>query len=145
MTNITLAQSYLEKATKRLKILPVLLGEKAYSDVIREAQEIVELALKGILRAIGVEPPKQHDVGYLLLEFKERLPVEVQVETERMARISKWLRKEREFAFYGDVDFIPTEEYTEEEAVRAMNDAGLVVEMAAKVIPKQKRESDAAG
>ena len=135
MTNITLAQSYLEKATKRLKILPVLLGEKAYSDVIREAQEIVELALKGILRAIGVEPPKQHDVGYLLLEFKERLPVEVQVETERMAGISKWLRKEREFAFYGDVDFIPTEEYTEEEAVRAMNDAGLVVEMAAKVIP----------
>lgn len=56
MTNITLAQSYLEKATKRLKILPVLFDEEAYSDVIREAQEIVELALKGMLRAIGVEP-----------------------------------------------------------------------------------------
>lgn len=134
MTNVTLAQSYLEKATKRLKILPILLAEEAYSDVIREAQEIVELALKGILRAIGVEPPKQHDVGYLLLEFKRHLPEEVQAEAERMAGISKWLRKEREFAFYGDVDFIPTEEYTKEEAERAIRDAGLVVEMAARAI-----------
>ncbi|MCG0278497.1 MAG: HEPN domain-containing protein [Thermanaeromonas sp.] len=109
MTSITLAQSYLVKATKRLKILPVLLEEEAYSDVVREAQEIVELALKGMLRAIGVEPPKQHDVGYLLVEFKNHFPKEVQAEVEKMARISKWLRKEREFAFYGDVDFIPTE------------------------------------
>jgi len=131
MTNITLAQSYLEKATKRLKILPVLLAEKAYSDVIREAQEIVELALKGILRAVGVEPPKQHDVGYLLVEFKERLPAEVRAEAEHMADISKWLRKEYEFTF----DFLPTEEYTAEEAVRAMDDARLVVEMATRVIP----------
>lgn len=134
MTSITLAQSYLVKATKRLKILPVLLKEQAYSDVVREAQEIVELALKGMLRAIGVEPPKQHDVGYLLLEFQERFPKEVQVEVERMAKISKWLRKEREFAFYGDVDFIPTEEYTEDEAQRAIEDAELVVKMASKVI-----------
>jgi hypothetical protein len=49
LTNITLAQSYLTKARKRIKILPVLLEESAYSDVIREAQEIVELALKGVL------------------------------------------------------------------------------------------------
>lgn len=134
MTSITLAQSYLVKATKRLKILPVLLKEQAYSDVVREAQEIVELSLKGMLRAIGVEPPKQHDVGYLLIDFKERFPEEVQVEVERMAKISKWLRKEREFAFYGDVDFIPTEEYTEDEAQRAIEDAELVVKMASKVI-----------
>ncbi|MEW8959956.1 hypothetical protein MHOCP_15250 [Moorella humiferrea] len=134
MTNITLAQSYLEKATKRLKILPVLFDEEAYSDVIREAQEIVELALKGMLRAIGVEPPKQHDVGYLLVEFKERFPEEIQREVDRMAGISKWLRKEREFAFYGDVDFIPTEEYTEADARKAINGAELVVKMASKVI-----------
>ena len=49
MTNTSLAQSYLVKALKRLKILAVLLDEAAYSDVVREAQEIVELALKGML------------------------------------------------------------------------------------------------
>lgn len=58
MTNSELARSYLIKATKRLKILPVLKRDGAFSDVIREAQEIVELALKGMLREIGVEPPK---------------------------------------------------------------------------------------
>jgi hypothetical protein len=30
MTNVSLAQSYFIKATKRLKILPVLLAEEAY-------------------------------------------------------------------------------------------------------------------
>lgn len=58
MTNLTLAQSYLVKAQKRLKALAVLLSEEAYSDVVREAQEIVELALKGMLRAIAVDPPR---------------------------------------------------------------------------------------
>jgi hypothetical protein len=126
--------SYLFKATKRLKILPVLFQEEAYSDVIREAQEIVELALKGVLRQIGVDPPKQHDVGYLLVEFKERFPAEVRNEVHHLARISKWLRKEREFAFYGDVDFIPTEEYTPQDAEKAMDDARFVVQMASLAI-----------
>ena len=53
MTNGSLAESYLFKASKRLKIPPVLLQEEAYSDVVREAQEVVELALKGMLRQVG--------------------------------------------------------------------------------------------
>jgi HEPN domain-containing protein len=72
MTNITLAQSYLIKATKRLKILDVLLAEKDYSDVVREAQEIVELAQKAMLRHVGIEPPKWHDVGKILLAHADR-------------------------------------------------------------------------
>ncbi len=54
------------KALKRLKILDVLPQEEAYSDIVREAQEIVELALKGMLRHIVIEPPKWHDVGKIL-------------------------------------------------------------------------------
>jgi hypothetical protein len=134
MTNKTLAQSYLLKARKRFKVLSVLLEEDAYSDVVREAQELVELALKGILRQIGIEPPKQHDVGRLIVDFRSRLPQEVAAKANRLAEISKWLRKEREFSFYGDVDFIPTEEYTLEDAERAIEDAGFVLEMAMKVI-----------
>ncbi|MDI6711387.1 MAG: HEPN domain-containing protein [Thermoanaerobacterales bacterium] len=135
MTNRTLAQSYLIKAIKRLKILSVLLQEEAYSDVIREAQEIVELALKGMLRQVGVEPPKQHDVGGLVVEFESRFPSEVAANVGRLAQISKWLRKEREFSFYGDIDFIPTEEYTEADAQKAISDASFVVEMARLTIP----------
>ena len=134
MTNVSLAQSYLVKATKRLKILPVLLAESAYSDVVREAQEIVELALKGMLRQVGIEPPKWHDVGAYLLQFRERFVEAVRGELDALAEVSARLRKERELSFYGDVDFVPTEEYDSEDAERAMADAERVVDVARRVI-----------
>ena len=137
MTNTSLAQSYLLKAQKRLKILTVLLDEQAYSDVIREAQEIVELALKGVLRQVGVEPPKWHDVGPVLQEYRDRLPESASVQTDRLAAISRWLRKEREFSFYGDIDFIPTEQYARADADRAIADAGFVVRAAESVIRRR--------
>ena len=74
MTNESLAQSYLRKASDRLDVLEVFFNKGAYSDVVREAQELVELALKGMLRAVGIEPPKRHDVGGLLLDCRERFP-----------------------------------------------------------------------
>ncbi len=134
MTNISLAQSYVVKATKRLKILPVLLVELAYSDVVREAQEIVELALKGMLRQAGIDPPKWHDVGTILAEQKHLFPAIVQREVPRLTGISKWLRKERELSFYGDIDFIPTEEYAKKDAQRAIRDANFTVRIVRKVV-----------
>jgi HEPN domain-containing protein len=136
MTNVTLAESYLLKALKRLKILEVLKNENAYSDVVREAQEIVELALKGALRKVGIEPPRWHDVSDLITEHRDRFPRAVSEQVEEIGRISRWLRKEREFSFYGDIDFIPTEQYTLEDAVKAINDAQFVVKMAQLVIEK---------
>jgi HEPN domain-containing protein len=135
MTSVSLAKSYLLKATKRLKILPVLLDEEAFSDVVRESQEIVDLALKGILRQAGIEPPKWHDVGQMLLEYRDRFPEQISSQVERLALISAWLRKEREFSFYGDIDFIPTEEYSRDDALRAIEDARLVVSLASAAIP----------
>ena len=58
MTNVALARSYLKKAAVRLDVLRLLREREAWSDVVRESQEAVELALKGMLRAVGVEPPK---------------------------------------------------------------------------------------
>lgn len=135
MTNLSLAQSYLLKARSRLKILQVLLDEEAFSDVVREAQEIVELSLKGMLRQVGVEPPKWHDVGGFLLQFGDRFPVMERDRLERLAQISTRLRKEREFSFYGDIDFIPTEQYSREDAQRAIAEAQMTVEAAAEIIP----------
>lgn len=135
MTNLTLAQSYILKARKRLKVLDVLLADEDYSDVIREAQELVELALKGLLRQVGIDPPKQHDVGGLVVEFRDRFPEDVASHAEELASISKWLRKERELSFYGDIDFIPTAEYSKEDAERAITDSRFVVEIAEKVVP----------
>jgi hypothetical protein len=72
MTNASLARSYFKKAAARLSLLPILRKKGAYSDMVREAQEIVELALKGMLRQVGLEPPKWHDVGSLLVKHADR-------------------------------------------------------------------------
>jgi len=72
-----------------------------------------------MLRQVGVEPPKWHDVGGLLLEQHTRFEERVALRIPRLAEASEWLRGERELSFYGDVDFIPTEQYTREDGLRA--------------------------
>lgn len=140
MTNASLAGSYLIKARTRLKILTVLLDETAYSDVIRESQEIVELACKGMLRHAGIEPPHWHDVGELLREYRVRLTPAGEADIERAVTVSAWLRKEREFSFYGDIDFIPTERYARDDALRAIADAQFVVALAERIMQPVVRD-----
>lgn len=134
MTSAGLARSYLAKARARLEALAVLRNHEAHSDVVREAQELVELALKGMLRAVGVEPPKIHDVGPLLIEHTALFVPDARPDLQRAATISKRLRRDRELSFYGDVDFIPTEAYTAADAKQAYDEAAWVVRLAAHVI-----------
>jgi HEPN domain-containing protein len=114
----------------------VLRDHHAHSDVVREAQELVELALKGMLRAVGVEPPRVHDVGPLLVEHATLFVPGVRDDLPRAAAISRRLRRDRELAFYGDVDFIPTEQYTSTDASLAYDDAAWVVGLATRVIDR---------
>jgi HEPN domain-containing protein len=130
VTSNELARSYLAKAAVRLEMLSFLLQRDAWSDVVREAQELVELALKAMLRQVGVDPPKWHDVGPILLEEAELFPEALRPLFPRLAEISKRLRKEREFAFYGDIDFIPTQEYKRADAERAIAEAREVLDAA---------------
>jgi hypothetical protein len=130
VTSEDLARSYLVKARARLKALALLRDEGDHSDVVREAQELVELALKAMLRAGGVEPPKFHDVGNLLLEHRARFTTDVADRLDRAAEISRRLRRDRELAFYGDIDFVPTEQYSATDAQRAYEDAAWVLALA---------------
>jgi hypothetical protein len=101
---------------------------------VREAQEIVELALKGMLRRVGIDPPKWHDVGFIFLEYAELFPAAVVPFLPELNRISKWLRRERELAFFGDIDFIPSEEYTRDHALQAGEEARYVVTAARSTV-----------
>lgn len=69
-----LAEAYLKKARVRLQALDFYKEREAYSDVVREARELVELLLKAVLRAIGVEVPRIHDVGRTLEKHRHLLP-----------------------------------------------------------------------
>jgi len=145
----TLARSYLEKAKKRLRVLEVLLEEEAYTDMAWEAQELVESAIKGMLRHLGMDPPKWHDVGPVLADQEHLFSEGVRAEIPRLRKISKRLRKEREFAIYGDIDFIPTEEHTRDDALEAIADARFVVATAsramAEALKAPERSADESG
>jgi HEPN domain-containing protein len=125
VTTNDLAAGYHRKCGDRLAALDVLHSRAAFSDVVRESQEVVELALKGMLRWAGIDPPKIHDVGDLLLQFADRFQGVTGHELAALAEASKELRKEREFSFYGDIDFIPTDEYDADDADTALGQARL--------------------
>lgn len=127
MTTDELARSYFDRAGKRLLALRVLMHAGAYPDVVRQAQEIVELVLKGMLRWVGVDPPKWHDVGGIVVEHAAKFPASLRAELPELAAISLRLRRDREAAFYGDIDLIPEQVFGHEAAQRALSDAEKVL------------------
>ncbi|MBI1737249.1 MAG: HEPN domain-containing protein [Candidatus Rokubacteria bacterium] len=127
MRNRELAADYVRRADVRLRALDVLFDAASWADVVRESQEALELALKGLLRASGIEPPRIHDVADVLLAERERLPPPLQAEVERLAALSRDLRRDRELAFYGAEDLTPSRFYREADATRAREAARTAV------------------
>lgn len=128
MQNRDLAADYVRRAGARLRALDVLFEEESWADVVREAQEVVELALKGLLRASGIDPPRIHDVADVLLAEEARLPEALRADVGRLAEVSRGLRRDRELAFYGAEDLTPSDFYKRTDAVSARDGARLVVE-----------------
>ena len=135
MRNTELSADYVRRAAVRLKALDVLFEAESWADVVRESQEVVELALKGLLRACGVEPPRVHDVSDLLRAERDRLPPTVAGELDRLAGASRRLRRDRELAFYGAEDLTPSGFYTREDADAARRDAAFVVGVVMPAVP----------
>lgn len=127
MTADELARSYFNRSAKRWLALELLMQHEAFPDVVREAQEIVELVLKGMLRAVGIDPPKWHDVGQILLEHADKLPSPVRADLPAFAATSRRLRRDREAAFYGDTDLIPEQVFDRAAAQQALDDARRVL------------------
>jgi len=137
MRNRDLAADYVRRAEIRLRAIDVLFAAASWADVVRESQEVVELALKGLLRSCAVEAPRIHDVSDVLLAERARLPKKLQAEVERFASISRDLRRDRELAFYGAEDLTPSSFYAEADGVRARDGAALVVRLVAPfVLPR---------
>ena len=66
MRNRSLAADYIKRAAVRLRAIDALYEAGSWADVVRESQEAVELALKGLLRTVGIDPPHVHDVADVL-------------------------------------------------------------------------------
>jgi len=120
MTNPNLARDYLRRAEARLKAVALLLDEGSFADVVRESQEVVELALKAVLRSFGIAAPFQHDVSGVLLANADRIPADAAAAVPRWCEVSKHLRRDRELAFYGSEDVTPSEFYSRTDADAAL-------------------------
>ncbi len=128
MRNRTLAADYVRRAATRLRAIDVLYEAESWADVVRESQEVVELALKGLLRAAGIDPPRVHDVAEVLEAERSRLPASLANDVDRLAAASRLLRRDRELAFYGAEDLTPSDFYRERDADEARALARLVVD-----------------
>lgn len=138
MKNRDLARDYTKRAAARLKAVDVLFTEKSWADVVRESQEIVELALKAMLRACGIEPPRIHDVSEILLAERDRLGAGLQDRVEALAAISRDLRRDRELAFYGAEDLTPTNFYSKKDAEKARESARFTVAIAKPFVASKR-------
>jgi HEPN domain-containing protein len=119
MRSQDIAASMLEQAALRLVTIKTSIEMGGYAYAVRSAQECVEMSLKAALRTVGIEYPKKHDVGAVLLQVRARFPD--WFATEEFAEVSRELAEKRAPSMYGDdLRMIPaTQLFTREDAERA--------------------------
>jgi len=130
------ARSYITEAGNRIETAGRALKKRSYAYCVRQCQEAVELSLKASLRIKGVEYPKFHDVGDVLIEVKELYPSWFRKEIEKMAEVSKRLVEKREGSMYGfeESGLRPEDIATEEMARKDFEDAKFVYEKCEELI-----------
>ena len=96
MTSIRLAEAFLDRARTRLKALDVLRAEADFSDVVREARDIVDLCIRGMLRVMDIEVSRWREAGEILQENIRRFPSEIVAHEERLMGILKDLAQANE-------------------------------------------------
>ncbi|MEM1556588.1 MAG: HEPN domain-containing protein [Candidatus Bathyarchaeia archaeon] len=131
MNNIDMARSYLRQAKERIRHAEEALREGNYAFTIRQCQETVELALKGALRLMAIEPPKWHDVGPVIKRHRDLFPKWFNARIDEIASISRRLRREREPSMYGDEETgtPPDQLYSLMDAEEALLSAKTVLEL----------------
>ncbi len=111
MRLLKIAKAYLRQAEARLKDAKDALLEGNYPYAVRLSQECVELSLKAVLKAVGIEYPKIHDVSDILADVGDRFPEWFRMGLEFLRESSKILAKKREISLYGGEEaFLSPEE-----------------------------------
>ncbi len=126
MKNTEIARGYLGDAKIIFDEAKESLAKKHYHRTVRKCQEASELALKGLLRFLGVEYPKSHRLGKILLD--SNLKYEIDSDTlGKLADISDQLAIDREISFYGSEEELAVNLFERDDAKEALQSAGFVV------------------
>ena len=136
MTSSRMGRLYVEEARGRVTLVRVALEKGLWAATVREAQECVELFLKGALRLVAVEPARTHDVAAVLRRERNRFPEWFRSAIDRLATISTEMAGDRGPAFYGDEreELGPQELFDEADARRADQDAEVVAQLCERLL-----------
>ncbi len=133
MKNNSAGRSYVEDAKIILEEAEESFNKGYNHRAIRKCQESVELALKGILRVVGIEYPKSHRIGVVLKDsaLKEKLE---EGTLEKIITIADRLADEREIAFYGLDTSSAKDMFDEDDASEAIADAHYIMKIIDKLL-----------
>lgn len=136
MRLIRLAESYMRQAGARLDNAEIAYAGGNHPYAVRLSQECVELCLKAVLKAVGIEYPKIHDVSDVLVQSKQRFPEWFQAEMNFLSESSKILVKKREPSLYGGEEaFLSPEDIIgERDATDAVRRARKTFELCKRLI-----------
>ena len=136
MTSSRMGRLYIEEAASRVELVRLAARRELWATVAREAQECVELFLKGALRLAAVEPARTHDVAEMLLREAARFPPWFREGVERLATISTEMAGDRGIAFYGDErqDLAPRDLFDRSDAERALTNLEYVAALCERLL-----------
>jgi len=142
MKNVSMAESYLKRAQRRLRDAQRALEESYVPDAVRYCQECVEIAVKAVLRLVGIEYPKSHDLSAELSLFSDRFPDWFRARIPKLAETMRLLTKTRGLAFYGDEErgLTPEELFSYDYAKKTLEDVKLYLDLCLKLLEKWKAE-----
>jgi HEPN domain-containing protein len=123
------ADRLLAEASEILHELSGTLRRGSWNLAVRRSQEVVELALKGLLAELGVDYPKVHDVAPLFgrIVRGRGLPIDEGI-LVWLESASAWLAMSRGPAFYLETEF------SEEQARKAVNEADRVLDFTVRLL-----------
>lgn len=135
MNNFDLADTLIPRAEECYQEAQQAFLRRSWNLTIRRAQEVVETSLKGVLKGLGVEYPKEHDVGGVFARICAEKGMEVaEGGLEEIKGLSGTLADWRSPAFYAE------REYDEQQARWALEGAGRVLQLAREFLPRLKGE-----
>jgi len=102
LINRRMAENYLRDAKSILAEAKAARMRRLHHRAIRLSQESFELTLKAVLRSIGIEYPKEHEVSDALRENMAKLPRWFQSHVAYLEEASAWLAEKRGPSMYGD-------------------------------------------
>ncbi len=136
MTSSQMARRYIEEGRGRIDLVRLAFERRLWATVVREAQECVELFLKGALRLVAVEPARTHDAAELLRRESARFPAWFGAEVEHLAAISTEMAGDRGIAFYGDErqSIGPQDLFDQRDAERALQNLDYVAGLCTRLL-----------